>query len=126
MGLGGIGVALVASVIPQVVILLYKIGQRLSVDVGDTLIRCVLRSAFPLIAASAVGLAVHSYVSIRTHHFGGLLAECLSFAVTYFLLAYFMFLVDRDRDDLKLLARGVVDHSLGMGVRVSRALGIAS
>ena len=126
MGLGGIGVALVASVIPQVVILFYKIGQSLSVDVGSTLIRCVLRSAFPLIAASAVGMAVHSYVSIRTHHFGGLLAECLSFATTYFLLAYFMFLVDRDRDDLKLLARGLAIQSFGMGARVSRALGITS
>lgn len=124
MGLGGIGVALVISVLPQVTILFYKIGQHLRVDVGGTLTQCILRSAFPLVAASIVSLAVHSYVTIRTHHFGGLVAECLSFIVIYFPLAYFLFLVDRDRDDLNRFARGLANQSVGMGLRVSRALGM--
>jgi O-antigen/teichoic acid export membrane protein len=124
MGLGGIGLAVVVSVLPQVVILLYKIAHYLDVDVASTLIRCALRSVVPLLAASAAGLAVHRFVTIRTHHFGGLIAECLSFVVTYFPLAYLMYLADQDRNDLKRIARGLADESLGAGARISRALGM--
>jgi O-antigen/teichoic acid export membrane protein len=126
MGLGGIGIALVVSVLPQVTILLYKIGKSLRVDVGGALIGCILRSALPLTAASIVSLTVHSYVTIRVHHFGGLAAECLSFVITYFPLAYLLFLVDQDRDDLNRLARGLANQGVGMGLRVSRAIGITS
>jgi hypothetical protein len=124
MGLDGIGLAMVVSVSPQVAILLYKLAHDVGIDVASTLIRCTLRSAVPLLAASAAGLAVHSFVTIRTHHFGGLIAECLPFAVTYFSLAYFIFLADQDRDDLTRLARGMANQGFGMGVRVSRALGM--
>jgi O-antigen/teichoic acid export membrane protein len=116
IGLGGITLALVIVVLPQVVILLHKIGRYLDLHVARLLAGWAVRSAIPLAAASVVGLAAHRFVHIRTHHFGGFLIEGCAFSAVYFTLAYFMFMADQERNDLKRFVRIVLAKGRGTGI----------
>lgn len=123
LGLGGITLALVIVILPVVVILSFKIGRFLDLSVGRLLAGCALRAAIPLIAASAVGYFAHSFVHVRTHHFGGFVVEGSSFVTVYFLLAYFMTMAGEDREILKRLARGALNRGRGAGKRIPALLG---
>ncbi len=110
IGLGGITVALVLVLAPQVVMLLHRIGRYLDLHVARLLAGWALRSAVPLTAASTAGFAVHSFVHVRIHRFGGFVMEGFAFCAVYFLLAYFVFMEDQDRNDLKRFARGALNR----------------
>ena len=121
IGLGGITLALVIVLLPQVVILMHKIGRYLDLHVARLFAGWALRSVIPLATASAAGLAAHHFVHIRTHHFGGFAIEGFSFCFVYFALAYFIFMVDQDRNDLKRFVRGAFNR--GRGKEIPAVLG---
>jgi O-antigen/teichoic acid export membrane protein len=101
IGLGGIMLAIVLVMLPQLVILLYKLNRFLQVHCGAHIFMSVVRSIIPLALASAAGLFVHDHVLIARHHFGGLLAECLAFSIVYMAGAYLMVMHDEDRRDTR-------------------------
>ena len=119
VGLGGITLALVIVLLPQVVILLHKISRFLKVKIAAVLAVCALRSAIPLIAATVVGLAAHRAVHVRTHHPGGLLLEGSAFVVVYAALAYFLMMADEDRSDVHRVLTGLLRRGREIGLRIS-------
>jgi O-antigen/teichoic acid export membrane protein len=118
-GLGGITLALVIVLLPQVVILLHKISNYLKVRIVAILATCALRSAIPLVAATVVGFAAHRAVHVRTHHPGGLLLEGSAFVVVYAALAYFLTMANEDRDDVNRVVRGLLRKCREAGLRIS-------
>ena len=118
IGLGGITLALVVVILPQVVMLQQKIGRFLKVNVVSLLAICGLRSVIPLAAAAAAGRALHSVIHIRTHHFGGFVAEGSGFALVYFVLAYFLTMVDQDRNDINRAVKGLIRKGQDIGLRI--------
>ena len=113
IGLGGITLALVIVLLPQVVALLYRIDRYLKVNVAGLLAGCALRSAIPLAAASAAGIGAHSVIHIRTHHFGGFAIEASAFVLVYFALAYFLTMTAQDRNDVKRFTRAALNRGRG-------------
>jgi O-antigen/teichoic acid export membrane protein len=105
-GLGGITLALVLVILPQTMILWYRVGRFLEVNVAKLLGGCVARSVIPLGGSAACGLLVHRLVAIRQHHLLPLLAEAFTFIVVYSLLAYPLVLFDHDRGEIKRYLRG--------------------
>ncbi|HZD49557.1 MAG TPA: MATE family efflux transporter, partial [Silvibacterium sp.] len=89
MGLGGITLALVIILLPQVFILIQRISRYLGLNIAGLLAKTILRSLVPLAAAASLGLLVHAHVVIARRHFVGLLAELGVFAIVYALLAWF-------------------------------------
>jgi O-antigen/teichoic acid export membrane protein len=124
LGLGGISLALLIVVMPQLFILLRRIGNALRLNVVTLLVGCTLKAVIPLAAAFAVGLLAHRFVQIRVHHFGGFLAETVPFIFVYFSLAYFIYLTDQDRNDANRFFAGAVDRGRGVGIRLSRLLSV--
>lgn len=101
IGLGGIMLAIVLVMLPQLLILLYKLNHFLQVHCVAHIFMSVVRSLIPLALATAAGLFVHGHVMIARHHFGGLLAECLAFFIVYMIGAYFLVMHDQDRHDTR-------------------------
>lgn len=101
IGLGGIMLALVLVMLPQLLILLYKLERFLKVNCTALLFSSVLRSLIPLALATAAGLLVHAHVHIVRHHYGGLAAECFAFTIVYLMGAYFMVMNSQDRSDTR-------------------------
>lgn len=106
LGLGGITLALVIVLLPQLVILIRKINQELTLNIAAVLANSALRSLVPLATAAACGLLVQAHVLIARRHFIGLLAELSTFAAVYGVLAWFMMMTDQDRNDLRRFANG--------------------
>ncbi len=107
LGLGGITLALVIVLLPQLVILLRKIDDSLKIGVAGLLGGTALRSIIPLAAAAALGLLVHAHVTIAHKHFMGLLAEIVTFTAVYAVLAWFFMTTDRDRHDVRRAVNGM-------------------
>jgi O-antigen/teichoic acid export membrane protein len=101
LGLGGITLALVVVLLPQLIILLRKLNVTLQVNSAALLVRFALRAIIPIAAASAAGLFVHSLVTIRRHHFSGFLAESLAFVLVYAIAAYFLIMTRQDHGDVQ-------------------------
>jgi O-antigen/teichoic acid export membrane protein len=108
LGLGGITLALVIVLLPQLVILIRKINQELTLNVAAVLANSAIRSIVPLAAAAACGLLVQAHVLIARRHFIGLLAELSTFAAVYGVLAWFMMMTDQDRNDLRRFANSAL------------------
>jgi UDP-D-galactose:(glucosyl)LPS alpha-1,6-D-galactosyltransferase len=98
--------ALVLVILPQTMILWYRVGRFLEVNVAKLLGGCVARSVIPLGGSAACGLLVHRLVVIRQHHLLPMLAEAFTFIVVYSLLAYPLVLFDHDRGEIKRYLRG--------------------
>jgi O-antigen/teichoic acid export membrane protein len=107
LGLGGITLALVLVLLPQLVILLRKLDGHLKIGVVQLLGGAVIRSIVPLAAATALGLLVHAHVTIAHRHFVGLFAELLTFAAVYAALAWFFMVNERDRHDLRRMVNSL-------------------
>jgi len=119
LGLGGITLALVIVLLPQLVILIRKISQYLSVNITGLLANAVLRSIVPLAAASAAGLLVHAHVVIARRHFFPLLAELGTFAVVYAALAWFFMMTDHDHNDARRFANSALSRFRKRSPRVT-------
>ena len=126
LGLGGITLALVIVVLPQTVILWWRMGQFLEEDVVALLGGCIIRGAIPLVCASLGSLFVHRMIVIRQRHFSGLLAETLTFILVYAALAYPLVLFDHDRQEVKRYMGKFLGRGRGMPRRVARVFGFSS
>ncbi len=100
LGLGGITLALVIVVLPQTFLLWRKIGKFFSFNPTVFLAQAILRCAPALAVASALGLLVHHFVTIRQKHLLPFFAEALVFIFAYSILAYRYSLVDQDKGDI--------------------------
>jgi len=121
MGLGGITLALVIVLLPQLVILIRKISERLTVNVVGVLGNTALRSLVPLAVAAGFGLLVHAHVVIARKHFVGLLAEIGTFAVVYGVLAWFFMMSDQDHNDARRFTIGAVSRFRRRPARITEA-----
>lgn len=101
LGLGGISLALVLVLMPQLLILLRKLNVTLSVNIAALLGKITVRAIIPIAAASAAGLFVHSLVSIAHRHYSGLIFECLAFTAVYAVAAYFLMMTKQDHGDIQ-------------------------
>lgn len=104
LGVGGITLALVITVLPQATILWYKIDRFLDVQVPMLLANCALRSAAPLAAAAASSLLIPSVIPMGNHALVKLFAEIGIFLAAYGAVAYPVSLTDQDRRDLRRYA----------------------
>lgn len=101
-GLSGIMLSLTLIIVPQTMILWYRVSRFLKINVIALYGNCFLRAATPLSAASLVGWGlVHHFVTIRFHSFIPLLSEILSFTLVYGVAAYFFMLYEHDRNEIK-------------------------
>jgi O-antigen/teichoic acid export membrane protein len=121
MGLGGISLALVLVTIPQTVMLWFRLGNYFGINLISFLSRCVARSSIPLFCASALSLLIRSTVSIGYRHLGGFLAEVLTFASTYLLVAY-PFLLEQDRNDVNRYLQGFAKRGRNVQQHLSTML----
>lgn len=119
LGLGGITLALVIVLLPQLVLLIRKISQYLSVNITGLLANATLRSIVPLAAAVAGGLLVHAHVVIARRHFFPLLAELGTFAVVYAALAWFFMMTDHDQNDARRFANSALSRFRRRSTRVT-------
>jgi O-antigen/teichoic acid export membrane protein len=120
-GLGGIMLALTLVILPQAVILWYRICRFLKVNIVVLYGECFLRAAIPLSAAALVGWGVvHRLVSVRQHSYLALLAETMSFAVVYAVLAYSLMLFDHDREEVKRYGRSFANRGRSLGQKLFR------
>ncbi|MBV8630522.1 MAG: hypothetical protein JOZ83_06325 [Silvibacterium sp.] len=119
IGLGGITLALVVVLIPQLVILIRKISSYLEVNLTLNLLQTVARSIVPLAMAAGAGLLVHAHVVIARKHFFGLAAELGSFAAVYAVLAWFFLLNEEDQNDARRLIHGILSSIRKLSARVS-------
>ena len=101
LGMGGITLALLLVLLPQLIILLRKLNFTLQVNSGIFLAIFAMRAIIPIAAASAAGLFVHSFVTIQRHHYSALLAEALVFVLVYAIAAWFLLMADQDRQDVQ-------------------------
>jgi O-antigen/teichoic acid export membrane protein len=106
-GVGGITLALVVVLMPQLILLLKKIDRSLKISSTLFIGRCVLQSAIPLALASALSYAVHRYVRIAHRHYGSLLSELIVFVGVYCILAWHFQLAKEDRDDSRRYATAI-------------------
>lgn len=113
LGLGGITLSLLVVILPQTCLLWRKVGRFFEINVAAFLGEILLRSAVPLAAASALGLAVHSVVTIRQKHLVPFVAEVFAFTATYLLMAYRFSLMPQDREDVKRYF-GRITQGVGM------------
>ena len=125
IGLGGITLALVLVVLPQTVILWYRLGQFFKMNVLAFLSGVAARLLVPLISASATSLLVHSAVTIRPRHLGGFLAEAFTFLFTYALIVY-PFLVKHDRNDVNRYLKAFASGRWGLRQRLVGVVGESS
>jgi len=122
IGLGGITLALVLVILPQTVILWYRLGKFFEMNVFSFLSGIVVRLFVPLISASALSLLVRSAITIRPYHLGGFIEEALTFTLTYALTVY-PFLVEHDRHDLNRYLKSFANKGSSLQRRLARVLG---
>jgi O-antigen/teichoic acid export membrane protein len=101
VGLGGITLALVITLVPQLFLLLRKLGTELDLNIFGHLISCGLKALLPLAVACGVAYTVHLHVVISLHRYFGLLAEVSAFSLAYLLLAWRLYLDEQDRSLIK-------------------------
>jgi O-antigen/teichoic acid export membrane protein len=102
LGLGGITLSLLLVVLPQTCLLWKKIGKFFQFNTLTFLAGSTLRCVLPLLAASALGLGVRSFLIIRQKHLGPFLVEFFVFTITYAAVAYRFSLAPQDKDDIKI------------------------
>ena len=110
LGLGGITLALVIVLIPQLVILTKKLSEYMNVRLAVMLLQTVARSIIPVAVAVSAGLLVHSHVVIARKHFSGLLAELGAFAIVYGVLAWFFIMTAQDHNDARRLVNSILSR----------------
>lgn len=118
LGLGGISLSLVILMIPQVVILLYKLDRTLEINSWLVMGKLLLRSIIPLGLASFFSLYVHGRVVIARHRFGGFTLETLTFVVIYSITAYFLVMNQQDQADTRHYIGRIVSSGRRLGARV--------
>lgn len=118
LGMGGITLALVLVLLPQLVILLRKLHITLQVNITVLLAKIALRTIIPIAAASAMGLFVHSFVSVSHRHYTGLITECLAFTLIYAVTAYFLIMTKQDQGDVRRYLSAFVNKGKGLHLRV--------
>jgi len=124
LGLGGITLALVIVLLPQLVILTRKISQFLEVKLAVELLQTFARAVVPLALAAGAGLLVHRHVTITHKHFSGLAAELGAFAAVYGVLAWFFVMKAQDHNDAQRLANGVMSRFRKKRARLSEAAAV--
>lgn len=118
LGLGGISLAMVLVLLPQLIILLRKLHETLRVNIAAMLGKIAVRALLPIGAASATGLFVHSLVFIAHRHYTGLIAECIAFTAIYALTAYFLMLTKQDHADIRRYVCLLLDKRRALRARV--------
>jgi O-antigen/teichoic acid export membrane protein len=113
-GVGGITLALVIVLLPQLVLLLRKIDSYLQIRSVRFMGHCLLQSLIPLAAASAAGYLVHRSVAIAHKHYASLLAELGAFILAYGLLAWFFQLAEEDKSDSRRYAGAIFARLRGI------------
>lgn len=98
-GLGGITLAMVLVLSPQLIILIRKLNSALELQFPRVLLGIFLRLVFPLAAACVVSLVVHHFVHPAYRHFLPFAAEFLAFSLVYLPLCYRFSLNGQDRKD---------------------------
>jgi O-antigen/teichoic acid export membrane protein len=120
LGLGGITLALVIVLLPQLVILIKKISEYIDVNLAMQLLQTVARAIVPLALAAGAGLLVHSHVVISRKHFVGLAAELATFAAVYGVLAWFFVMSAEDHNDVRRFKNSFLSR-FGRKPRVAEA-----
>jgi O-antigen/teichoic acid export membrane protein len=118
LGMGGITLALVLVLLPQLIILLRRLNAALQVNTAVILVKIVSRTVIPIAAASIVGWLAHSFVTIQHHHYWGFIAESLAFLLTYATAAYFLTMDNQDREDVNRYASAIVSKQKKLHLRV--------
>ena len=126
LGVGGVTLALVLVLLPQLVVLLIKIDRYLHIQSALFIAQCLLQSAFPLAAASALGYMVHGHVQIAHRHYASLAAELSMFAAVYSALAWRFQLADEDRSDARRYAQRIYHRLRSITGRSNTSPGEAS
>lgn len=116
-GVGGITLALVIVLMPQLVLLLRKIDLFLHIGSVRFMARSVLQSLIPLTAASGLGYLVHRSVVIAHKHYASLLAELGTFVLVYGTLSWFFQLAEEDKSDSRRYARAILATLRGLTTR---------
>jgi O-antigen/teichoic acid export membrane protein len=106
-GVGGVTLALVVVLLPQLVLLLRKIDSFLHIASAVFMGRCLLQSVIPLIAASAVSFTLHRHLAIEHKHYAALFAELGAFVAIYSVLAWLLQLAPEDRADARRYASAI-------------------
>ena len=107
-GIGGITLALVVIILPQTVMIWYRVGKFLDINVIPLLGDCIARTALPLAAAAIAGWGASRFVTIGRHRFIDLAMELAAFAVVYAVAAYPLALLKEDREQIKSHLRGIL------------------
>jgi len=110
LGLGGITLALVIVLLPQLVILIKKISEYMNVNLAVQLLQTVGKAIVPLALAAGAGLLAHSHVAIARKHFSGLAAELGAFAAVYGLLAWFFIMTEQDHNDARRFMNSILSR----------------
>jgi O-antigen/teichoic acid export membrane protein len=108
LGVGGITLALLITVLPQSVILWYKIDRFLDVRIPALLAKSTLSAAAPLAAAVASSLLIPSIIPMGNHTLVKLFTEIATFLAAYGAVAYPVSLADQDRQDLRRYATSLL------------------
>lgn len=108
LGVGGITLALVITVLPQTLILWYKIGRFLDVNIPGLFLKCLLRTVIPLAAAAVSSLLAPSAILTGDHPLAKLFGEIGTFLAVYAALAYPISLTGQDRQDLRRYAGNLI------------------
>jgi len=113
-GVGGVTLALVVVLMPQLVLLLHKIDQYLKIASAAFMGKCILASLVPLAVASGLSYLAHRHIAIAHRHYASLLAELAVFVSTYGVLAWFLQLAEEDRSDSRRYARATLEKLRGI------------
>ena len=124
LGLGGITLALVIVLVPQLVILIRKISEYMDVNLTMELLRPVAKAIIPLALAAGAGLLVHAHVVIARKHFSGLGAEVGAFAVIYGVLAWFLIMTEQDHNDARRFMNSILSRFGRKPARVAEAAAV--
>jgi len=124
-GVGGITLALVIVLMPQLILLLHKIDCYLQIGSVRFMARCLLRSLIPLAAASTAGYLVHRSVAIAHKHYANLLAELGAFTLVYGVLAWFFQLAEEDKSDSRRYSGAIFARLRGITDRFADNQGAA-
>jgi len=101
MGLGGITLALVVVLMPQLIILLTKLSRALRVNAALMIAASLMRGVVPIVLAALAGLLVHAHVHVARHRFSGLLEEAFVYCAVYAVGAYLLVMHAEDRADTR-------------------------
>lgn len=108
LGLGGITLAMLLVLAPQLIILLYKLNEALEITILVDLLKIVRRLIIPIACACLASLPIHYAVHASHHHYTGFLLEFSAFTTVYLGIAYRFAMVEQDRNDVNRYLKAIL------------------